>query len=380
MNSTLALAPSQRISRRLVALDVLRGFLILVMALDHANFFISRGKLAPELWANGYPSYGGDWVAFLTRFITHLAAPGFFFLMGMGMTQFRESRRQLGWNRARIAGFFILRGIFLMALQFALENRAWAIGSRPDGPVYFGVLYALGATMILWSFLMFLPGRLRLALSLGLILLIELWLPVDRSGVTAYPVLSRLWLLPGFSPGIYVLYPILPWVGVVGLGLSFGDWLRKDRDAALRYGTVIGLAAILVFITVRTLNGYGNIRPMIGAGWIPFFNVVKYPPAITFLLLTLGTCLILLGSVSAIQWAGHTWLRPLAVFGRVPLFFYLSHLFLYAAMGLWIGGRAVSIPGMLPYWLLGLALLYPACWAFGRFKHGQPANSIWRFL
>ena len=375
---------------RLLALDALRGFIIVLMALDHANSFIAHGQLQPELWADLFPNYGTDTLRFLTRFITHLAAPGFFFLMGTGMALWAASRTGPSWTPSRIARHFIVRGLLLIALQLTLENLAWSLKGDPfDGATYFGVLYALGATMILGTPLLALPTRVLVAVSALMIALVELSLPEARSGFVAYPPLLRLWLLPGgYDGSIFVLYPVFPCLGVVGLGMAYGRWLRRDPTGAYRGALWAGVSALLAFLWFRALGTYGNIRPPQNASALAFFNLVKYPPAVAFLTLTLGIDLVLLwllarrftGRFANRQESAPKWLLPLVIIGRVPLFFYLAHLYLYGVLGLLLKPYTISIPGMIPFWLLGLVVLLPLCALYGRFKHTRPPDSLWRLL
>ncbi len=362
-------------SRRLLPLDTLRGLLMVVMALDHANTFISHGKRGFELWTGSFPEYYGDALAFLTRGVTHIAAPGFFFLMGAGMVLFAHSRRGQGWSTARIARHFALRAALLFFLQFCVENPAWRLGQPDNGQTYYGVLYALGGAMLIGILLLRLPQRWLIGLSVLLIGLTELLLPADRSGALGYASLLRLWLLPGYSEDMLVLYPLMPWLGVLGLGMAYGQWLERDRERAYRDALRLGAAALVLFVPLRLCNGFGNIRPMQGNDWIAFLNVVKYPPSLTFLLLTLGIDLVVLGLFAQAADKIEHLFKPLAVFGRVPLFFYVSHLYLYGLLGLWI---TTGIAAMYPYWLLGLMILFPLCWGYGRVKQSRPINSLWR--
>jgi uncharacterized membrane protein len=364
-----------RASRHL-PVDALRGFIIILMALDHANGFIAHAKLQPELWADLFPSYQGrPPLTFLTRLVTHLAAPGFFFLMGAGMILLAQSRRRQGWSEWQTTRHFLLRGSLLILLQFTLENFAWSL-KEPLG-IYFGVLYALGGVMIIGTLLLRLPQRWLLTVSGSLIIATELLLPQTRTGFVAYPVPLRMWLLPGFSGPVLVLYPIMPWLGVAGLGMVYGRLLQQNPAQAYRHAFWLGTAALLLFIPLRYLGGFGNIRPAAGQDWIAMLNVVKYPPSITFLLLTLGTNLLLLALFSRLP---DLILWPLAVFGQVPLFFYISHLFLYGLWGRWIDPAGIGILRMIPVWLLGLLILWPLCWSYGRFKHGRPPGSLWRLF
>ena len=363
-------------SSRLLPLDALRGFIIVLMALDHANSFIAHGKLEPELWADLFPSYlGHPPLTFVTRLVTHLAAPGFFFLMGTGMILLAQSRRQRGWSEWQIIRHFLLRGALLIVLQFTLENYAWSL-KEPVG-IYFGVLYALGGVMIIGTLLLRLPQGWLLTASGLLIVATELLLPEARTGFIPYPVPLRMWLLPGFTGPVLVLYPLMPWLGVAGLGMAYGNRLQQNPTLAYRRAFWLGVVAILIFILLRYLGGFGNIRPMTGEDWIAFLNVVKYPPSISFLLLTLGTNLLLLALFSKLP---DLILWPLAVFGQVPLFFYISHLFLYGFWSRWIAPAGIGIPRMLPFWIAGLLILWPLCWLYGRFKHNRAPNSLWRFL
>ncbi len=369
-------------SPRLLPLDALRGFIIVVMALDHANGFIAHGKLELELWADQFPHYHGDVLTFFTRFVTHLAAPGFFFLLGTGMVLFAMFRRQQGWSNWRLMRHFAARGVLLIFFQLCVENVAWTIGQPSDSTayVYFGVLYGLGGTMIIGALLLYLPTRWLAGLSTLLVVLTELLLPDARTGFIEYAPVLRLWLLPGYTPGMLVLYPVMPWLGVVGLGMAYGRWLKRDREQAYRGALWSGAAALLLFVPIRLLNGFGNIRPVQENGWIAFLNVVKYPPSIAFLLLTLGGDLLLLGLFARVTAAAQVRLQLLAVFGRTPLFFYVTHLYLYGCMSQWIDPDSIDIPRMYPYWLLGLTMLFPLCWIYGRFKHSRPLDSPWRFL
>ncbi len=368
-------------SGRLLSLDALRGFIMVVMALDHANTFIARSKGDFEMWADQFPLYLGDGLTFLTRLLTHPAAPGFAFLLGVGMVLLASSRRKQGWSRWQVTGYLAIRGVLLILLQFLLENPAWDIGGPRDPTTYFGVLYSLGGTLILGNLLLMLPGR-WLPAAVGALLVVgaELLLPETRTGWVQYPLLRRALRLPGYTPEIFVLYPLIPWLGVAGLGITFGRCLEQDRDQALRRSLALGAAALLLFVPLRLLDGFGNIRPMMERGWIGFFNLVKYPPSITFLLLTLGLNLSLLGLFVRLPQSAQKFLRPLATFGQVPLFFYLTHLYLYGYLGQWINPQGIGIPRMVPYWLLGLLVLFPFCWLYGRFKHRQSPNSIWRLF
>ena len=370
---------------RLLPIDALRGLLVVLMALDHANYFVAQKHPASEMWGGPFPAYT-DPIAFLTRLITHLSAPGFFFLMGVGMFLFADARRKQSWSEWRIARFFLLRGGILIALKFLLINRAWELS--PGGwnlQIYIGVLFGLGGTLIIGSFFLRLKTTYLLILTIALFVGTELLVPArwgDMPVTSPIDLLNPLLIRPGgmSEVGLWSNYPILPWLELVIFGLAFGQWLAADAPQAYRRALSLGCAFLLAFVVLRALDGFGNIRSRTGNTWIDFFNVVKYPPSMTFTLLTMGVNLILLNAFARAGEKMQPALNALAVFGRAPLFFYTLHLFLYAAIGWLFTPRGTSIPAMLPFWLLGLLILYPLCLWFGRLKQRQPATSILRLF
>jgi len=368
-------------SNRLLAVDALRGLIIVVMALDHANHFVAQKHPTGEQWGGPFPIYR-DSFSFLTRFITHLAAPGFFFLMGVGMLLFAKSRRRQGWSRWAVIRYFVLRGLLLILLQFILVNRAWELS--PGGWMlgnYVGVLFALGGTMILASFLLWLPPMYILAITVVLFLSTELMHPAPELWSSVDPgLLELLFIFSGGDLSLWSNYPILPWLELVTFGLVFGYWLDEDSKQAFNRGLWLGIVFLFAFILLRLLDSFGNIRPRASDSWIDFLNVVKYPPSMVFTLLTTGMNLIILWLFSKLAKARSIILESLAVFGQAPLFFYILHLFLYAALGYLFAPSGTSIIAMYPYWLLGLILLYPLCLWYGRFKQRKALTSLWRLF
>jgi uncharacterized membrane protein len=360
--------------------DALRGLLIVLMALDHANYFVAQKHSPGEHWGGSYPAYH-DALAFLTRLVTHLAAPGFVFLMGAGMYLFAVSRRKHGWSEWAITRHFLIRGGFLIALQLLVINRAWEWGPEPFPRVYIGVLVALGGGMMIGSLLLRLRPVYLLVLTVVLFIGTELLHP----GPSQWGLIFNmpLGLLLGYSGGSAILwsnYPILPWLELVTFGMVFGYWLWEDQQKTYKLALGLGVVFLLAFTVIRYLDGFGNIRPRMGNSWIDFLNPVKYPPSMTFTLLTMGVNLILLWLCARVGEKTPRALQPLAVFGQVPLFFYILHLFLYLGLGRWLTPEGTSIPAMYLFWLVGLLILYPLCVWYSRFKSQQPANSILRFL
>jgi uncharacterized membrane protein len=365
---------------RLLPLDALRGVIMIAMALDHANFFIARAHSPGERWSDPLPRYESA-LAFLTRFVTHLAAPGFFFLLGASVVLFAESRGQLGWSYGAIARKLIVRGLLLIALQLLVENPAWQLGGPFRlTPVYIGVLYALGGAMIVGALLVSLSAPMLLVIGLAAIAATHLLLPAPNQAFAAIAPLARLLLIPGLTAPIVVNYPLIPWLGIACLGMAFGRWLLADRSGAYRWSLLIGTVCLLSFAAVRSFGGFGNIRPIEGAGWVAFLNVVKYPPSLAFTLLTLGVDLAMLGLLARAGDAITGWGRPLLAFGQNPLFFYIAHLYLYGLIGLAIDPNGIGIARMYPFWLVGLVILYFLCRWYGTFKQRQAPKSLWRLL
>ncbi len=377
-------------AQRLVWLDALRGLIIVIMALDHASNFIARVHPG-EFWGVPLPVYS-DAGHFLTRFVTHFCAPGFFFLMGVSMVLFTDSRRLLGWPEARITRFFALRGSILILLQLLIENPAWALGivsgtihgTPPPGGtgemvlLYFGVLSALGAAMLVWSFLLRFNSAMIVTLSVVTILITQLLIPDPENAAVPYSPVLRLLLIPGQTGMWQVFYPVLPWLGVAGLGIAWGRMIRHDRNRAYRGALVGGISAIICFTLLRLFGEFGEFHAMT-SGWVGFLNVTKYPPSLDFILLTLGVDLLLLILLARIEAQVQRWAKFLIVFGGSALFFYIVHLYLYACVGVaFPNGTTFGV--MYAVWILGLVPLYPLCRWYQRFKSRRPPESVWRFF
>ena len=374
---------------RLLPLDALRGLIMILMAVDHASYFVARTHPSGEFWGVPIPQYA-NLAEFLTRFVTHICAPGFFFLMGAGMVLFVQSRRSLGWPESRISRQLFFRGLILILLQFFLENPAWLLGPvyafRPPGTeetvmAHFGVLFALGATMIIGTLFLRASPTLLIGLSSLIIMGGSFLVPDAGQAARAYSPFLRILFIPGRTGILQVFYPILPWLGVVLLGCLFGRWLLKDRAAVFRWMFPTGGIFLAAFLLLRWAGEFGNIHPPEGSSLVSFLNVTKYPPSLTFSLLTLGLCFVILGGLSRARSFLERRGNPLLVFGRSPLFFYILHLYFFAFIGLLFAARGGSgLAAMYPIWLGVLIILYPLCRWYGDFKRRKSADSIWRFF
>ncbi len=367
-------------THRSFGVDALRGFIMVWMALDHARSFLCESNGGYEIWMGRFTHYQGDFLAFLTRFVTHLSAPGFFFIMGYSMVFLYASRSANGWTKSQIYLYFVKRGIVLMGLQFLVENPAWAIGFG-EMPLYFGVLFALGCTMIAGILFLEFPPAILVVTGILLISATEALLP-EAGGYVLYPFHQRILLLPGFTPGagIFVLYPVIPWLGVVLLGMAFGKLLTSQQKNSRSFPLQLGLFLTVLFVAVRVNGGFGNIRMTGEEGVIGFLNVVKYPPSLSLLLLTLGLNLIALSLFNHIENRAGKLLVPLVILGRAPLFFYLLHLFLYAFMGMVTGPEKMPLIRMYGFWILGLVIMLPLCAVWADMRMNSKLSSPMRLI
>ena len=297
--------------------------------------------------------------------------------MGTGMLLFLHSRREAGWSDRRIAGHLALRGLLFIALEQLVVD---VVTSGRVVLLDFSILAGLGGVMILGILFVKLSPRVQAMAGASILLVMQVlpaWMLHANLGLLA-PI--RLLLLPGSVGPAFVLYPPIPWLGISLLGMAFAHWLLADQKQAYRWALLVGLACLAFFLLLRFQGGFGNLRMPAGRSLIDFFNVVKYPPSLTFLLLSLGVDLVLLGLFShAARWLSTT-ARPLVTLGQAALYFFLAHWFVYAVMG----GAFFPTPGGLPatylVWIVGLAVLYPICKAYEAFKHRMPVASVWRMI
>lgn len=380
-------------SRRFQEVDALRGLIMILMAIDHSSAFIAR-QHASEFWS-GAMSIHTDAAAFLTRWVTHLCAPGFFFLMGAGIYWFAASRRAAGWTDGRIAGRTALRGFALvltgqvletpvMLLQSMLAPAAvpWSRVTAPpplDGSqLYWGfiTLTGLGLVMIGCAALLRLPRWTWWLTVAGCVFATNTLMPADgKPG----PLWQAALLWPGISQHVIVIYPMLPWLAVAAAGMLFGYWWKASPAAPGRVW-MLGLGMLAVGCALRAIGGWGNIRPPRNDGWIEFLNNVKYPPSLVFWLISVGVDLLLLALLARVpaQWKEEK--SPLIVFGQTPLFFYVVHFYMLAALGLAFFKTAGGMTQLYMMWVFVLFAIYPACVWWRSFKMRRPPESLWRMF
>lgn len=384
-------------TNRLLALDRLRGLLMMVMAIDHVSYFVGNRHSA-EFWGLPLPNIGqgpDDTFWFLSRVISHFCAPGFFLLAGASISLFAEARRAAGWSEWQVRRYWIERGLILIIAQQLIENPAWLLGTF-DNPstgiapgsggnlmLHFGVLYGLGMAMIVGALLLNLQIWVLTVLATTAVAITALLLPDSAAVGLPISTLLMLAVVPGHSGAVQVLYPAAPWIAVTILGMLLGRGLRADAGLTFRLVPVIGIALLVLFVAVRSLGGDAgqllNIVAPQGDGALVILSVVKYPPAVAYLLMTLGGNLLLLAAFARFGSSKPSGNGPLLVFGQSALFFYMLHLYVYAVIGLLLPGpQGLSVT--YASWVFGLGLLYPVCRKYRHFKASTAPESWWRLF
>ena len=378
---------------RLPSIDVLRGLIMVIMALDHVSLMVGRFH-STEMWAGAWTRYSSA-LAFLTRFASHLCAPGFFFFMGVSLSLMTASRAAQGWSEGRITRAVLARGLLLIAAATVFEVPAFLTAiitgppetaSGPDSGIpgmtdprwVLTVLFALGASMVICSAFVRFGTAVWTLLAMGALLATALTTPGPEHFATDYGFARTVLMLSRWSHGVWSQYPVIPWFGVTALGVLFGKWIVADRRAAFRSVVWIGIGGLAVALVLRALGGFGNFRTPRDGSWIEFLNFIKYPPALVFTLFMIGGNLILLDAIERTQLWTHTAGRILRVFGQAPLAYYIAHLWLFAVIGaIWFRGGTGYLT-VYAMWIFGQVPLYFAARGFRSFKMRKPAESIWR--
>ena len=381
-------------SPRLIAVDALRGAVMIIMALDHIRDFFHIGAMtfSPEDLSRTTPAL------FFTRWITHICAPTFMFLAGLGAFL----RLERSGSKAELSWFLLTRGAWLIVLEATVMRLAMNFTFAPQLPLLLLILWAIGVSMIALAALIHLPPRLLLALGLVIIGAHNLldgiqarqfggWAPV-------WNVLHQpgVFVTRGFA--VIVAYPVLPWIGVMAVGFCAGELYRLDSARRRRALIAAGGACLAFFFALRAINVYGDPSPWSAqrssiVTLLSFFRVTKYPPSLAFLLMTLGPALLALAALEGRAWSPR---HILVAIGRAPLFYYVVHFWLIhilASAMAWLrygsasfaylfqplpsmGGPRPLFPPDFGYplwvsyavWIVVVAALYPLCLWFSQLK------------
>jgi uncharacterized membrane protein len=397
----VSLSPDAPLSgrRRIESIDVLRGIVMVVMALDHVRDFFHSAAFTEDplnLATTTIPLY-------FTRWITHFCAPVFVFLSGTSiyLQSLRKSTREL-------SAFLIKRGLWLIFVEVAIISLAFTFNPFYN-VIFLQVIWAIGISMVLMGLLVYLPFGAILAIGLAIVL--------------GHNLLDFAEAAPDFNPGFWwnlfhssnyglyeflpnhfliILYPFVPWTGVMLLGYCAGRFFSPQWEVSRRktYLIFLGLSLIFLFIALRFSNWYGNPSP-----WVPqknglysllsFINTSKYPPSLLYLCMTLGPSLILLAYLENIK---NSLTERFRIFGRTAFFYYILHFYLIhllAALNFFVQGYTVqegidyavanqnpflftrpevglTLWGVYGVWLFVVVVLYPVCRWYNAYKSAHP--------
>ena len=382
-------------SSRVISIDILRGAVMILMAIDHVRVF------------SGLPAGGPTYGIFFTRWITHFCAPAFLFLAGTSV--FLYARKHSDVSR-----FLAIRGLWLIFLELTVLRLAWTFNFDFVHYEMAGVLWVIGCCMILMAVLVKLPLPVTAAIGVIIIAahnLLDSRLSEIVEGLNTSKF-SGLWkiLYIGFyagpvqfgpdGPNLIVLYSLIPWIGVMAAGYAFGKILMRAPDQRNKICLALGLGAIALFLILRGFNLYGDPRPWHRSvipgnggpampGLLSFLNCTKYPASLDFLLMTLGPIIALVPLLETLRGA---LARAIMLFGRVPFFFYILHIPLIHALALivskirlgfispWLftnhpmgnpeppDGYTWSLSVLYVVWAIAISLLYFACRWFADVK------------
>ena len=320
MSAPLSRSPAAPLaaSSRIASIDLIRGAVMVLMAIDHVRVY------------SGLPAGGPTAGIFFTRWVTHFVAPGFIFLAGT--SAFFYGRKHNDLSR-----FLFVRGVWLVLLELTVIRVCWTFNLDFAHYLLAGVIWVIGWCMILMAALVRLRPRTVGIIGALIIALHNALLPLLVNRVP----LGELWkiLYVGFFNGpvagtpLIVLYSIIPWIGVMAAGYWFGTVLTMEPLRRNRICLRLGLGAIALFLLLRGFNIYGDPHPWTSSGRMPallsFLNTSKYPASLNFLLMTLGPTIALLPVLDRARGRLAQWL---AVFGRVPFFYYVLHIPLIHAL------------------------------------------------
>jgi uncharacterized membrane protein len=387
---------------RIDSIDLLRGIVMVLMMLDHTRDFVHNAVYQFDPTDPTHTNVA----LFFTRWITHFCAPVFVFLAGTGAyLQFAR-----GKSRRELSKFLVTRGLWLIFLEVTLVRLGVFFSFDYRFAGFLQVIWVIGVSMIVLAALIHLP--LKVISAFGLVMIafhnlldkfrVDSWRgpesPVPSFGAKVWMLLHQAFEafpILGFpSPVIVVVYPLIPWVGVMAVGYAFGALYQLDAQRRRRLLLLIGGGATVLFIILRAINAYGD-----PSKWSPqknvvytalsFLNTSKYPPSLLFLLMTLGPAIIALAFFESRSLRGRV-SKFFITFGRVPLFFYLLQWFtvhiiailLHLAFGKpagWLFQSPLSFATPPPEvgfnlgvvylaWIIGVLLLYPLCKWFAGVK------------
>ncbi|EGF91937.1 membrane protein-like protein [Asticcacaulis biprosthecium C19] len=370
------------IQKRLDFIDLLRGLVICLMVLDHTRDFIHIGAMTsdPLNLSTGGPAL------YITRWITHLCAPTFVFLSGVSIF-LQAQKGKTGWPLSR---FLLTRGLWLVFLELTLVNLGFDLWPG----IFLQVIWAIGMSMVIMAALVWLPRLAVLGVGIAIVAGHNLLAPIDAPQLTgAAQVFWMLFMEPAFTLplGGFNVYPVIPWLGIMCLGYGLTSVITDSGPNRARNIALLAIGCIVAFLCLRLPNLYGNSVPWAmpaDPAEAPFavLNVLKYPPSLHYVLITLGVALLIMLALPKLPALAQ---KPLLAFGRTPLLTYLLHIYVAHGLAVLVGViqgipaeaflRHLSDPsrttqaglplwGVYIAWIAVLAILYPISSAWAKYR------------
>ncbi len=375
---------------RIQSIDLLKGLVMVIMALDHCRDYFHYSAF----FFDATDPEQTTWAIFITRFITHFCAPAFSFLAGVSAFMIGK-RKPIN----ELSSFLFKRGLWLVFVEIIIINFAWKFDLNFTH-IGLQTIWSLGISMIVLAGLIHLPKKLILAFSLVIIFGHNLLDNIHFEGSYLWSMLHQPQKFE-FAEGhkIIFAYSLLPWIAVMSLGYCFGSLYNSSFDVKKRKRilNVIGIGSLVLFFILIAINKYGNPVQWTNYGitsktLMSIFNVNKYPPSLLYLLITLGGTVLFLANAEKLK--GKV-VNFFCVFGRVPFFYYILHIFLihiiavFAAEFTGFGWEImVSMPKFVTrvealkgygfnlitvyiIWIIVIVLLYPLCKKFDSYKQSH---------
>lgn len=376
---------TSKTTHRIHSLDILKGAIMIVMALDHVRDYFHADAF---LFDPGDPIQSNGAI-FFTRFITHYCAPIFVLLSGASIALVHAKK-----GTVFTRGFLLKRGLWLMFADVVLVNLCWTF--NPGLPfMLLGVVWAIGLSMLFVPLILNVKPIYQALLGIVIIVFHNM---LDSVAIQEYwwAILHRSFDVAVYEGHRFLLgYPLLPWVGVMFIGVALGSLYNATFDSELRKKVLFraGTALCVLFFIIRFNNGYGNANPWeyyddISGTLISFFNPLKYPPSLAYVCMTLGPAFIMLSMLEGPMSRVKEFCR---VFGKVPFAYYLAHIFVIHVFALiyaefsgfgwqvfilenWVTmsdelkGYGTSLFGVYLVWAVVIAVLYPLAKRYGAYK------------
>jgi len=375
---------------RIQSIDLLKGLVMVIMALDHVRDYFHYSAF----FFDATDPEQTTWPIFITRFITHFCAPAFSFLAGTSAFMIGKKK-----SPAELSSFLFKRGLWLVFVEIIIINFAWKFDLNFT-QIGLQTIWSLGISMIVLAGLIHFPKKMILVFSLLIIFGHNLLDNIHFDGSYLWAILHERQKFE-FTEGHTVIfaYSLLPWIGVMSLGYCFGSLYDSSFDAQKRKQLLngLGIASIALFFILIAFNTYGDPLQWTNYGDVSktlmsILNISKYPPSLLYLLVTLGGTLLFLANAEKLK--GNV-VNFFCVFGRVPFFYYILHLYLIHLMAViaaeftgfgWkimvsmptfitrveaLKGYGFNLITVYVVWIIVILLLYPLCKKFDNYKQSH---------